>query len=168
MAALTRIEGRGEERGETVPAVTDPPGELMYRFIGFSGLSASRKSSCATMDAEVVSSTSPLRHTMRSFSSREKMSSLTVYQRAVFLGLQLETRTCMPAASLTQSAPALALQIGGSGNLRWSLSRMGWDSMLSEGLWGRLWGEHCEGGPRRTVCLSSRDSSSVLGARETG
>ena len=49
-----------------VPAVTDPPGELIYKLIGFSGLSASRKRSCATMFAETVSSTWPLRQMIRS------------------------------------------------------------------------------------------------------
>ena len=33
------------------PAVTLPPGELMYIEIGLSGLSASRKRSCATINA---------------------------------------------------------------------------------------------------------------------
>ena len=46
----------------------------MYREMGLEGLSASRKSSCATMEAERTSSTSPFRQIMRSFSSREKMS----------------------------------------------------------------------------------------------
>lgn len=56
------------------PAVTLPPGELIYKFIGFCGFSASRKSSCATTLAEVISSTSPLRQMMRSLSRREKIS----------------------------------------------------------------------------------------------
>jgi hypothetical protein len=42
--------------------------------MGLSGLSASRKRSCATIDALTVSSTLPFRQTMRSFRSREKMS----------------------------------------------------------------------------------------------
>lgn len=54
--------------------MTEPPGELMYRVIGFEGASDSRKRSCATMDAERVSFTSPLRQMMRSWSSLEKMS----------------------------------------------------------------------------------------------
>lgn len=49
------------------PAVTEPPGELIYKWIGFWGLSASRKSSWATIDADMVSSTSPFRHIMRSW-----------------------------------------------------------------------------------------------------
>lgn len=49
------------------PAVTLPPGVLMYRFMGFSGESASRKSNWATMDAETVSSTAPFRHMIRSW-----------------------------------------------------------------------------------------------------
>lgn len=65
--------GRGPSEG--IPAVTDPPGELMYRLMGLSGLSASRNSNCATIDAETVSSTWPFRQTMRSLRSRENMSS---------------------------------------------------------------------------------------------
>ena len=52
--------------GKHEPAVTEPPGELIYKWIGFWGLSASRKRSWATIDADMVSSTSPLRHIMRS------------------------------------------------------------------------------------------------------
>lgn len=48
----------------------------MYKWIGFSGLSASRKSNCATMDAESVSSTCPFRQTTRSLSNLEKISSV--------------------------------------------------------------------------------------------
>lgn len=58
------------------PAVTLPPGEFMYKFMGLSGFSASRNSICATIDAEVLWSTSPFKQMMRSFSSREKISSL--------------------------------------------------------------------------------------------
>jgi hypothetical protein len=68
-----------------LPAVTLPPGELMYIEIGFSGLSASRKRSCATINALIWSSTYmsekafyrytvPFRHIIRSLSSREKIS----------------------------------------------------------------------------------------------
>jgi len=39
----------------------------MYSWIGFSGASASRKRSWATMEAETDSSTAPLRQIMRSF-----------------------------------------------------------------------------------------------------
>ena len=49
-----------------IPAVTEPPGEFMYKWIGFSGLSASRKSSWATIEADTVSSTCPLRQIIRS------------------------------------------------------------------------------------------------------
>lgn len=56
------------------PAVTDPPGVLMYSEMGFSGASASRKRSCATMDAETDSSTAPLRQMIRSINRRENMS----------------------------------------------------------------------------------------------
>jgi hypothetical protein len=70
---------------ERIPAVTLPPGELMYIEIGFSGLSASRKRSCATINALTWSLTChqhhrrqkytcPFRHIMRSFSRREKIS----------------------------------------------------------------------------------------------
>lgn len=40
-----------------MPAVTLPPGEFMYKFIGFSGFSASRNNSCATITAATLSST---------------------------------------------------------------------------------------------------------------
>ena len=67
------------------PAVTLPPGELMYIEIGFSGLSASRKRSWATISALTWSVTchqrnldrnvtAPFKQIMRSFSNREKMS----------------------------------------------------------------------------------------------
>lgn len=42
----------------------------MYRWIGFSGLSASRNNSCATIEADAVSSTSPLRQIIRSCINR--------------------------------------------------------------------------------------------------
>ena len=56
------------------PADTLPPGELMYRWIGFSGLSASRNSSCAMMMFATSSLIGDPRNTMRSISKREKMS----------------------------------------------------------------------------------------------
>lgn len=37
------------------PAVTLPPGELMYRWMGLEVSSASRKRSCATVNAASVS-----------------------------------------------------------------------------------------------------------------
>lgn len=52
---------------EIVPAVTEPPGELIYNDIALSGASASRNSSWATMVAEVASSTCPFRHIIRSW-----------------------------------------------------------------------------------------------------
>lgn len=72
-------------KNEGIPAVTLPPGELMYIEIGFSGLSASRKRSCATINALIWSSTYmsekvfdrytvPFRHIIRSLSNREKIS----------------------------------------------------------------------------------------------
>jgi hypothetical protein len=60
---------------EFLPAVTDPPGEFMYKLMGLSGLSASRKSNCATIVADIDWLTSPFRHIIRSLSSREKISS---------------------------------------------------------------------------------------------
>lgn len=54
--------------------MTLPPGLLIYNDIGRSGASASRNSSCATMDADTVSSTAPFRQMIRSLRSREKMS----------------------------------------------------------------------------------------------
>ncbi len=53
------------------PLVMTPPGELMYRWIGLPGFSASRNSSCAHTRADTASLTSPLRKMMRSRSSRE-------------------------------------------------------------------------------------------------
>jgi hypothetical protein len=57
-----------------IPAVTDPPGELMYKEIGFFGFSASKKSNCATISAEVASCISPLSRIILSFSSLENIS----------------------------------------------------------------------------------------------
>jgi len=54
--------------------VTEPPGEFMYKVIAFSGASDSRKRSWATMAAETVSFTSPLRQMIRSWRSLEKIS----------------------------------------------------------------------------------------------
>ncbi len=51
-------ERDGEEE-EVVPDDICPPGELMYRVMGLSGLSASSQSSCDTMDADVPSSIDP-------------------------------------------------------------------------------------------------------------
>lgn len=45
-----------------MPAVTTPPGELMYRCIGFAVSSASRKSSCATISDASPSSICYARH----------------------------------------------------------------------------------------------------------
>ena len=56
------------------PALTLPPGELMYIEMGFSGFSASRYSNCAMTVADIVSSTSPFKVMMRSCKRREKMS----------------------------------------------------------------------------------------------
>ena len=35
------------------PDVTEPPGELIYMVMGFSGVSDSSHSSCATIDADM-------------------------------------------------------------------------------------------------------------------
>ena len=54
-----------------MPAVTTPPGELMYIAMSFDGFSDSRNSSCATTTEAMWSSTSPVRKMMRSRSRRE-------------------------------------------------------------------------------------------------
>src|SRR5262245_20879039 len=56
------------------PAVTCPPGELMYSMMSLSGSSDSRNNSCAMMMLATSSFTGVPRNTMRSLSSREKMS----------------------------------------------------------------------------------------------
>ena len=48
------------------PALTLPPGELMYRKISLSGFSLSRNSICATTTLAVWSLTGPTKKTMRS------------------------------------------------------------------------------------------------------
>lgn len=57
-----------------IPAVTDPPGELMYREIGLVLLSASRNRRDATIIDDVGSVTSPFSRMILSLSSRENMS----------------------------------------------------------------------------------------------
>ena len=57
-----------------MPAVTTPPGELMYIEISFLGFSASRNRSCMQIDAAMWSSTGPVTKMMRSFSSRDGRS----------------------------------------------------------------------------------------------
>ena len=59
-----------------MPAVTTPPGELMYIQMSFFGFSDSRNSNCAVMSEAMPSSTPPVTNTMRSRSKREKMSKL--------------------------------------------------------------------------------------------
>ena len=59
-----------------MPAVTTPPGELMYMKMSFFGFSHSRNSSWAVISEAMWSSTSPVTKTIRSRSSREKMSKL--------------------------------------------------------------------------------------------
>jgi hypothetical protein len=54
-----------------MPAVTMPPGELMYRLMSFSGFSASRKSIWATITLATWSSIPPTRKITRSLSNRE-------------------------------------------------------------------------------------------------
>jgi hypothetical protein len=53
-----------------MPAVTDPPGELMYSQMSLSGSSAASRSSWAQMALALSSRTSEPRKMMRSFSSR--------------------------------------------------------------------------------------------------
>ncbi len=53
------------------PAVTTPPGELMYMKMSFFGFSDSRKSSWAVISEAIWSSTGPVTKTIRSRSSRE-------------------------------------------------------------------------------------------------
>ena len=57
-----------------MPAVTTPPGELMYMEISFFGFSDSQYSSCMQIDAAMWSSIGPVTKMMRSFSSREGRS----------------------------------------------------------------------------------------------
>ena len=57
-----------------MPLDTIPPGELMYMYTSLSGLSASRKSSCAMMMFATSSLIGAPRKTIRSMRSREKMS----------------------------------------------------------------------------------------------
>jgi hypothetical protein len=54
-----------------MPAVTTPPGELMYIQMSFFGFSDSRKSSWAVMTEAIWSSTPPVTKMMRSRSRRE-------------------------------------------------------------------------------------------------
>ena len=58
------------------PAVTTPPGELMYMKMSFFGFSDSRKSNWAVTGEAIWSSIAPVMKTIRSRSSREKMSKL--------------------------------------------------------------------------------------------
>ena len=53
------------------PAVTTPPGELMYMKMSFFGFSDSRKSSWAVISEAIWSSIGPVMNTIRSLSSRE-------------------------------------------------------------------------------------------------
>ena len=57
-----------------MPAVTTPPGELMYMEISFLGFSASRNRSCMQIEAAMWSSIGPVTKMMRSFRSREGRS----------------------------------------------------------------------------------------------
>ena len=52
------------------PAVTEPPGELMYREMSLSGSVASRCKSCATTELATWSSICSPRKMMRSLSRR--------------------------------------------------------------------------------------------------
>jgi len=53
-----------------MPALTLPPGELMYSEMSLSGFSDSRNKSCATTRLAVASLTGPTRNTTRSRSRR--------------------------------------------------------------------------------------------------
>ena len=53
------------------PAVTTPPGLLMYIEISFFGFSASRNRSCATISVDMPSWIGPETKMIRSFRSRE-------------------------------------------------------------------------------------------------
>jgi hypothetical protein len=53
------------------PAVTTPPGELMYIEMSFFGFSASRNRSWAVMSEAIWSSIGPVTKMIRSRSSRE-------------------------------------------------------------------------------------------------
>ena len=53
------------------PAVTEPPGELMYREMSLSGSALSRCSSCATTELATLSSICSPRKITRSLSRRE-------------------------------------------------------------------------------------------------
>ena len=79
--------------------------------MGFDGLSASRKRSWATTVADESSSTGPLRHTIRSFSKREKMSSAPRQCRASFGGGTLGSHVCQPPPCAGQSRRALGLEV---------------------------------------------------------
>ncbi len=53
------------------PAVTTPPGELMYMKMSFFGFSNSRKSNWAVISEAIWSSIAPVMKMIRSRSSRE-------------------------------------------------------------------------------------------------
>ena len=57
-----------------MPAVTTPPGELIYIDISFLGFSASKNSSCMQTEAAMWSSIGPVTKMMRSFKSRDGRS----------------------------------------------------------------------------------------------
>src|SRR5579872_7247637 len=56
------------------PAVTTPPGELIYNEISLSGFSDSKNKSCATTKLDTVSSMGPTINMRRSFNNLEKIS----------------------------------------------------------------------------------------------
>jgi len=86
-----------------MPAVTTPPGELMYMLIGFDGFSLSRNSSWATISEAMWSSTSPVMNTIRSRSRRLKMSKL----RSPRLVLSITTGTSAPVTGSCRNLPWL-------------------------------------------------------------
>ena len=54
-----------------MPALTEPPGELMYSDMSLSGFSLSKNSNCATTKLAVWSLTPPTKKITRSRSKRE-------------------------------------------------------------------------------------------------
>ena len=90
------------------PAVTTPPGELMYMSICFLGFSASRNSSWAQTSAAMPSSIGPLTKTIRSRSSREKMSNARSprLDSSTTIGTRLLVKVMPPSSSGARAADA--------------------------------------------------------------
>ena len=84
-----------------MPAVTTPPGELIYMLIGLDGFSLSRNSSCAVISEAMPSSTWPVTNTIRSRSRRLKMSKL----RSPRLVCSTTTGTSAPVTGSRENCP---------------------------------------------------------------